>query len=182
MEAKAPARWKTLQVLIQPLTCSLSCVCLNVNSDCVRPRVKRTAVTPRFCPHRLIPVLHSGGWPQEWKLFHFRWRLVWSKLFCSSFVFEYVPVTSDGILVWEVNDLWTNPTFFPQTVSPIAWCFHDIRLKTELGGKGLTPPGKVLHFCSNLWARKMWRTEAFHLCRWMLMLLNFPATNDLREI
>lgn len=45
-EAKAPARWKTLQLLIQPSTCSLSCVCLNVNSDCVRPRVKRIAVTP----------------------------------------------------------------------------------------------------------------------------------------
>lgn len=57
-EASAPARWKTLQLLIQPLTCSLSCVCLNVNSDCVRPQVKCTAVTPRFCPHLLIPV-HS---------------------------------------------------------------------------------------------------------------------------
>lgn len=45
-EAKAPARWKTLQLLIQPSTCSLSCGCLNVNSDCVRPRVKRTAVAP----------------------------------------------------------------------------------------------------------------------------------------
>lgn len=44
-EAEARVRWKTLQLLIPPSTCSLSCVCLDVNSDCVRPRLNHTPIT-----------------------------------------------------------------------------------------------------------------------------------------
>lgn len=50
--AEAWVRWKTLQLLIHPSTCSLSCVCFKVNSSCVRPSLKHTS----------IPLIYAHNW------------------------------------------------------------------------------------------------------------------------
>lgn len=103
-EAKAPARWKTLQLLIQPSTCSLSCVCLNVNSDCVRPRVKRIAAPPHPPVSALIcsiPFTHSvtvlhRQRVRQWSVTVIKSRLTFAGDTCGSFFsfFERAPVTS----------------------------------------------------------------------------------------
>lgn len=156
-EAAAPARWKTLQLLIQPLTCSLSCVCLNVNSDCVRPRVKRTAVAPRFCPHLLFAVWQSPtvvvGERNE-SCFTFAGDTCGSKPPIHHPGFEHAPVR---VWVWRLNYIWSDVTFFPPT---IALLLYSIQFKSELGQKKKKKDPtweKSFHFCNNLSAHKMWQ-------------------------